>query len=28
MVTHSTEVVGVADHVYRLREGRLMPAEG
>ncbi|HQV26504.1 MAG TPA: ABC transporter ATP-binding protein [Thermoflexales bacterium] len=28
MVTHSTEVVGVADHVYRLREGRLMPAAG
>lgn len=28
MVTHSTEVIGVADHVYRLREGRLMPAEG
>lgn len=28
MVTHSIEVVGVADHVYRLREGRLMPAEG
>ncbi len=28
MVTHSIEVVGVADHVYRLREGRLMPAAG
>ncbi len=28
MVTHSSEVVGVADHVYRLREGRLMPAAG
>ncbi|MEO6063278.1 MAG: ABC transporter ATP-binding protein [Thermoflexales bacterium] len=28
MVTHSNEVVGVADHVYRLREGRLMPAAG
>lgn len=28
MVTHSPEVVGVADHVYRLKEGHLMPAEG
>ena len=28
MVTHSAEVVGVADHVYHLRDGKLMPVAG
>ena len=28
MVTHSAEVVGVADHVYHLRDGKLMPGAG